>query len=36
MQKNLNHFSDYKPHSYNGLVYCCLMHERNYGGFGEY
>ena len=36
MQKTLNHFSDFKPHSYNGLVYCCLMHEKNYGGFGEY
>ena len=36
MQKNLNHFSDFKPHSYNGLVYCCLMHETNYGHFGEY
>lgn len=36
MQKNLNHFSDFKPRSYNGLVFCCLMHERNYGGFGEY
>lgn len=35
MQKNLNHFSDFKPHSYNGLVYCCPIDLTNVG-FGEY